>query len=1298
MNIQDWIIYNKTGSRLNLTANPLASLIFNSTLGVDAEGFLITDPSENLVSVKITNGGHFYSESDTVSFSYIFNDAYVPLVINTDVSIIYTDVSVFNPDPTNVKTISDVSILSTQTVDVSNFVYPLVTYAGAIFLDPVSVKLVETEHLFIFEQTAPDTYIRPYDASNSILIFKFLGEENQIRFFQVDENTQEISWADELQFNTSVLAENTPLTLNIGFRAEQEGVYERLMGIYHFIGTEMRVIAEIMVNAEAIGEDERFRDLLSNFGLPDPKDFPDIFKETDINEDLPDWEILNPKSKHMILEHDKIMPYVGTYKALINALKWLGYDDIYVREWFLNVKENRKLSFIVPFEAKDRSQTILMFSPDERKIYKKLNQLSLHYCITRETGEIDDWGTPLTENCYTYNLKEIYIKLLGLKQWLEQNIIGVNCRITDVTGEGIYFERFINLIYATGNVGYNLNTYQSLTPETIEESSELIQGDASICLTLKEITATTIGDLPYRFIDLVDYAWNPNDPSAYIVDASGAPHYVTVTTDDPSYLADPSSYLLVGGLFNFPFKDLKDIQWKLSVEKNDAGVIGVEQVTNPLFILENDIRFYDIFDTSTIFHNASTNLNVLLEYAYFRDPSNDVWTDSIAYTLSPDYYIRMLAGATKTLTYDASYAVISGDGSIYIDSSIISFNSGVNPIYFNIDSSAYIIAQSNTVIEISNSNGYVLESSLGVQTFFDNYMHLIPTDDTSAILQYAFDDNYKVPLLSINQYFAAIDENANSFSFTKTYYLDIVDGKIIMDNGENSQYNINFNYDTSIEEQMITLNVLYYSDRLPLFVVDPSVYYWGDPSGLSGGNDPSILAIDNSIYCMTVNHIGDYNIEVFGWDGYNTPYYNEKDGSYNVWIKYPTIYTLIDSCCNANTPCVSTWMPFAEVSTLVNSNAYPIYDKLIPLQGLSLEIDVDGNPYLKVPSITFFQDVPEPNSINRFFNMTERVTGFASFGGGALYVDTDFQAFRNGDNIRVVKFDNGKYSFISEVSSFITGTSFPPFSINLDVSLPLDYYQLNSSTSLYVLNDTYRPTDNAANVGTNLVIDVCANMTGTDPYVFQNGQLVSIVVTNASNGYAWGASYRVIDSCNGTHTLNNTLPQFFVNDPSKYIIEIKHAFSSYSDFTINTESATEVNNNFEIYLQESYCQEYYLDNTFVLVNILFDQDTVNEQWYNDSSDNLLNSSVFYYHTQPIVVDASTLVILKAQYDPSSYLLNQKNIWTVSNNLTGDIVFKVFNYSVAYIFDVSGYYDVQVESYDSYGNIITKTYDGLIKIV
>ena len=119
----------------------------------------------------------------------------------------------------------------------------------------------------------------------------------------------------------------------------------------------------------------------------------------------------------------------------------------------------------------------------------------------------------------------------------------------------------------------------------------------------------------------------------------------------------------------------------------------------------------------------------------------------------------------------------------------------------------------------------------------------------------------------------------------------------------------------------------------------------------------------------------------------------------------------------------------------------------------------------------------------------------------------------------------------------------------------------------------------------------------------------------------------------------------------------------------------------------------YVDN---IQPVLFDQEKVNEQWY-DVSDNLIENK-FYYYTKPIIVDVSTLVILKAFYDSSTYLLDQKNIWTVKEHESQNIIFKVWNNSVPYIFDASGYYDITAESYDSYGNLSIKTYDGLIKVV
>lgn len=1277
MNVHDWKLYDKSGSPLNWTADPLIQLSFDSSTGLRAEGYLVTNPSSLVIDTKITNGGYSYTDTTNayttnVFYHYALGDGTAVSLTSTDISIFTTDISIFNPDPSIVKSIDSL------TVDISTiFIYPSVTYAAAVFLNPISQGLIETEHLYIFEDTSSG-YARPIDTENQYLVFEFVGKDDEIKFFEVDENTQEITWSNALAFDVSTWAPNTPLQIDIGFKADQEGVYERTLRIYHYVGDTLHILGDILVNAEAIGEDERFRSLISNFGLPDPKGMKDIFKRSDINEDLPDWELLNYKSKHIILEHDKIMPFVGTYKALINAIKWLGYDDIWIREWFLNVKENRKLSLVVPFDADDRMQTILQFNADQRKALKKLNQLSLNYCITRETGTFDVWGTPETENCYAYNLREVFIKLLGLKKWLEENIIGVNCRIIDITGEGIYFERVQNLIYATDNMEYAYSVHQSLTPYAVDESSELVKGDSSISLSLKELFNTHVNDLPYRFIDMADTAWTHTDPSKYF------------SLTDPSYLADTSSFLLIGATFSYPFSFITDIMYRLSVEKDDAGVVGHTLVTNPLFIHENDIKYYNVFDTSSVFFDTSTSLTIYLENAYIRDACVDEWDESISYTISPYNYLDIGASTIKVLYNSGTYTINSGKGIVYREGDTsISYNTYFNPISFTLESSGYIITELASVVVAPYNDQYKLETSTGATVDFNDYVTLNP--GTNALLQYAYDSNYHVPLLSFKNYkYTDASGVTADFPTDKLYHLDILDGKIEMNAGmenpanssDNTMMYINWNYDTSLEEQMITVNVIYDSPRMRLWQIDPSVYYWADPSGLTGGNATNIYVQDNSVYKMHVNHIGEYNIEVFGWDDYNTLFYNYAKDPYDVWIKTPKIYALLDS--SRNFRCASTFMFLDEVSALINSNLYPIYDRSIPLQGLTFGEDADGSTYINVPSITYFQDVPEADSINKFYNMTERVT---SISGTNIVVDDDYQKFYTGDNVNLIKFDKGKYSSLVEASSYIvTASGSNPTTITLD-QMPSGI-TLDSSTEVYILNDTYRFIENASNgTGNYFTADISG-------YAFEENQLVAVIVTDGSkSGYEWGASYRVTDVDGSIHLFDYPLPEFFLNDPGKYTIRVKHAFSSYSTFTIPTDTASEINNVFKIYLNDSYCHEQYLDSTFMYENILFDQELINEHWYDPSIYDV--SAIYYKHNIYVdLADTSTFVIFKSEFDPSDYMLNPKNIWTARYNNDNKIYFKVYNNVIPYTFDSSNYYSLGVETYDNYGNI-SQNVDNLI---
>jgi hypothetical protein len=86
---------------------------------------------------------------------------------------------------------------------------------------------------------------------------------------------------------------------------------------------------------------------------------------------------------------------------------------------------------------------------------------------------------------------------------------------------------------------------------------------------------------------------------------------------------------------------------------------------------------------------------------------------------------------------------------------------------------------------------------------------------------------------------------------------------------------------------------------------------------------------------MKVNHIGDYKIEVFGFDGYNTIFTNSAKIDHNVWIKHPTIYTLINSSDNLSYLYPQTeYLTISELNDLIN-NKKPLYDRQIPLQGLT---------------------------------------------------------------------------------------------------------------------------------------------------------------------------------------------------------------------------------------------------------------------------------------------------------------------------------------------------------------------------
>jgi hypothetical protein len=159
---------------------------------------------------------------------------------------------------------------------------------------------------------------------------------------------------------SSVMDPDRPAYFTVGFKTELEGCYQNVLGIFLLdtketineetgeteIIQEKYLLGLLTFLTEVIGEDERYRALLGNLGIPDPITYPNIFNEQNPNEEGVDWKLINKKSKELMLTYDEIFPYAGTYKALFGAINFLGYYDLIFKEWYRIKDQNNKNKFV----------------------------------------------------------------------------------------------------------------------------------------------------------------------------------------------------------------------------------------------------------------------------------------------------------------------------------------------------------------------------------------------------------------------------------------------------------------------------------------------------------------------------------------------------------------------------------------------------------------------------------------------------------------------------------------------------------------------------------------------------------------------------------------------------------------------------------------------------------------------------------------------------------------------------------------------------------------------------------------
>jgi hypothetical protein len=269
------------------------------------------------------------------------------------------------------------------------------------------------------------------------------------------------------------------LQLNIGLQSNVEGVYVAQVQIDDVTYPNPASIFFGLYEGETVAEDERLGKLLENFGNEISLDEELILRDSDVYEDLPDYILLNEKRKEMLLEGNNIWPYVGSYRGLVNIVNWFGYYDVRIKEYWLNVNQEDEYfgkyrQMQIPFQLKDKGKDSEAIQLLPSKHYKKTNLFGLFYDLVKDGGTFDVSGVPDTVDAFEYTNEEILIKLFALKQYLKEKFLPLNTKIVDITGEGVYYEKYSVNTWSNPNSLLEVNLTRNIDFKVNKKSLQII--------------------------------------------------------------------------------------------------------------------------------------------------------------------------------------------------------------------------------------------------------------------------------------------------------------------------------------------------------------------------------------------------------------------------------------------------------------------------------------------------------------------------------------------------------------------------------------------------------------------------------------------------------------------------------------------------------------------------------------------------------------------------------------------------------------------------------------------------------
>ena len=211
-----------------------------------------------------------------------------------------------------------------------------------------------------------------------------------------------------------------------------------------------KVLFRISFIAESEGEDERMTAICNTLNIKLPEEDCIIFKEYDMNEYRPDWNLLNKKRKELLATVSETQYYVGSFRSVINMIRFFGWDDVIIGEYWQDVNpgsDNYGHMFKVDRYDVSVRQGDPRLNKDKTRHpsrnYKKTNRSALVYKVTESNSKQDRFSDylPYIDEVLNYPIEEVSVKLYRLKEKLNSEYMPVSNKFSDAIGECVYFTR-----------------------------------------------------------------------------------------------------------------------------------------------------------------------------------------------------------------------------------------------------------------------------------------------------------------------------------------------------------------------------------------------------------------------------------------------------------------------------------------------------------------------------------------------------------------------------------------------------------------------------------------------------------------------------------------------------------------------------------------------------------------------------------------------------------------------------------------------------------------------------------------